>query len=504
MIRYWFLAHRYLGLLCALIMLLWALSGIVMMYKPYPRLSDADSVKWLPEINLNSCCTLPVEGPSGHLSNIRLEMLHNIPVLRFTDIESTQYVYNLTTGEKLDSFSYKDSVNIVETANSPLSNSKQYTFNYQLITRDQWTVYGKYNKHRPLHHLSFSDPVKTDLYISSKTGEIVQYTTFDSRLWGYLGAVIHWIYPTILRQYVTAWSQTVIWLSILGCFLTITGLYVGIRQFKRRRNGRYSPYKNWALFHHYGGLIFGLVTLTWVFSGLLSMSPGGFLAGGSSSSEQANLRHGNINWQKLPELLAKLTLIAGVDKAGNNSIFINTVRLQWQIHAGEISVIKTNKQGVRQRLNAFTLAESKLTAKDLKHYVQLMLPDETITSQGELEAEDYYYYEHHKPIEWPVFRVITASDNYYYLSPITGNLLKKVDKESQWYRWLFKGLHRLDFTAGFRQRPFWDIFMIVLLSGVSLLCATGCYLAIKRLRRMQRRKSKNHKLKPTTQKRNAS
>ena len=32
-------------------------------------------------------------------------------------------------------------------------------------------------------------------------------------------------------------------MTILSLFLTIVGLYIGFKQFKRRRNGRWSPYR---------------------------------------------------------------------------------------------------------------------------------------------------------------------------------------------------------------------------------------------------------------------
>ena len=41
-----------------------------------------------------------------------------------------------------------------------------------------------------------------------------------SRVLNWLGAVPHWLYPTILRQDATLWSQVVIWTSLIGTFLT--------------------------------------------------------------------------------------------------------------------------------------------------------------------------------------------------------------------------------------------------------------------------------------------
>ena len=41
------------------------------------------------------------------------------------------------------------------------------------------------------------------------------------------------------------WTRTVIWTSILGTFLTLVGLYLGIAQWGRGKDGRLSPYRGW-------------------------------------------------------------------------------------------------------------------------------------------------------------------------------------------------------------------------------------------------------------------
>ncbi len=48
-------------------------------------------------------------------------------------------------------------------------------------------------------------------------------------------------------------------------------------------------------------------------------------------------------------------------------------------------------------------------------------------------------------------------------------------------RWLYNGLHSLDFEFWYSKRPLWDIGMIVLCLGGLATSALGCYLGIKRL-----------------------
>ena len=68
-----------------------------------------------------------------------------------------------------------------------------------------------------------------------------------------------------------------VWTSIVGTFWTVIGLYIGIAKYRRYKSGRWSPYRGWFYWHHITGLVFGVLTLTWVMSGLFTMNPFGFL-----------------------------------------------------------------------------------------------------------------------------------------------------------------------------------------------------------------------------------
>ena len=153
----------------------------------------------------------------------------------------------------------------------------------ETIDRDQWTVGDAGEGNRPLFHFVFDDPKGTHIYVSGTTGEVVLWTTATQRFWNWLGAIPHWLYFTELRSNGPLWARIVIWTSILGGFLTVIGLILGISQFKRGGNGRLSPYRGWFYWHHLAGLLFGIVTLTWVVSGTLSMNPWGFLEGGGGN-----------------------------------------------------------------------------------------------------------------------------------------------------------------------------------------------------------------------------
>ncbi len=114
----------------------------------------------------------------------------------------------------------------------------------------------------PLH-----DPGGTAIYVSGTTGRVVTWTTASHRFWSWLGTIPHFLYSESLGMQQQLWSQAVIWTSLLGTFLTAVGLILGVAQFGRGSRSKISPYRGWFYWRHVTGLVFGVLTLTWVFSG---------------------------------------------------------------------------------------------------------------------------------------------------------------------------------------------------------------------------------------------
>ncbi len=71
----------------------------------------------------------------------------------------------------------------------------------RLTDSDQWTLQNVMRNNMPLHRIALGDGAGTEYYVSEKTGEPVVRTTATGRFWGYLGAVLHWLYFTPLRRH---------------------------------------------------------------------------------------------------------------------------------------------------------------------------------------------------------------------------------------------------------------------------------------------------------------
>ena len=84
LVRFLFALHRWSGVVLGLLMLLWCLSGFVMIWSPYPSttLGDRDyRVEGLAPIRLPDQIALPEIPAEAQLSTARVEMLAERPVI---------------------------------------------------------------------------------------------------------------------------------------------------------------------------------------------------------------------------------------------------------------------------------------------------------------------------------------------------------------------------------------------------------------------------------------
>jgi hypothetical protein len=464
MARWILLLHRYLGIAVGALMLMWCVSGVVMMYVSYPALGEHDRLEHLQPIAWQDCCKiadeLRVDFKPGR---VRIEMLGGRPVL-FSGEDSRPI--ELSTGSRIEGISVDQAADVAKTFTAGNLPSAPQLLG--LIDRDQWTVSGEFNSERPLYRFGLVDAAGSELYVSSRTGRAVQITTARERFWNWLGAVPHWLYFTELRRHPEIWSQVVIIASLLGCFLAGIGIYLGIRQMGAQPAGRWSPYVGFNLWHHMAGLTFGVFTLTWVLSGLLSMNPWGWLQGAGARTERAAIEGAP---RSAADLAASLQNLASAQPPA--------VSLQAAPLNGKIFFIASSAGGERRRLNELG-ASAPLGAAELQFLAQAFRAGkpELVTQ------EDSYYFSHHRELAaLPVYRLVLASGTRYYLDSVSGGLVAKLDAQSRAYRWLHEGLHRLDFAAWMRTRPQWDLLMLLLMSGVTVVCATGAYLGYRRLTR---------------------
>jgi hypothetical protein len=71
----------------------------------------------------------------------------------------------------------------------------------------------------------------------------------------------------------------------------------------------------------------------------------------------------------------------------------------------------------------------------------------------------------------------------YYIDPQTAQIVQTYNSHSRWNRWLYHGLHSLNFPWLYKHRPAWDIVMLSVMLGGASLSITAIILAWRVVRR---------------------
>lgn len=266
--------HRILGTLLCILFLMWFLSAFVMMYHRFPRVSTKEILQKqemlsTPGDSLPDITSVLARLPHGEKVR-KLTLDRNLGQTVF-HIRTSEGIYNLPINPS-DSLPPLDCKRIFQIASlwcsAPIARIDT------MYAIDQWIPFGELKKEMPIYKIYFSDNAETQLYVSSQSGKPLQLSDKSERFWAWLGAIPHWVYFTWLRQDVTLWSKTIIWLSGLGCLMAIAGLWVTIDVWRKTRYHQqgFSPYrKKWYHWHYVSGIFFGIFVLTFTFSGMMSL-----------------------------------------------------------------------------------------------------------------------------------------------------------------------------------------------------------------------------------------
>lgn len=471
--------HRWTGIVIGTVMTLWCLTGFVMLYVDYPRLLPAQQLRGLsllhfPSGGSLSRITLP---PDTGLASARLEMVVGKPVLRVVpeknegraiwQMRATPQSYDIGTGALLAPLSREDLGKVATEFGRNVGINGPVAAIVPIFV-DQWTVQA-FRANRPLYRVDYADAAGSTAYIAGLTGEVVQKTTRSERFWNWLGAVPHWFYPTALRQNPTAWSQAVIWTSLIGCFLTVTGIWVGISRLRRGKDGTIgSPYRGLWWWHHMAGLVFGLLALTWVGSGLFSMSPWGLFDSDAGPVERQRLA-GVMRWTDIRAALVNV-----------NQLPIDTVRVESAPLGGKMALVAIAADGRMVRLNS----SGRPAIPTRADVVAALRNGPRVVSLALLPAGDSYYCAHKEPVRLPVWRAVLADPQAtrLYIDARSGTLLRAVDGTGRAERWLWNAPHSFD-LPGLREGPVRYIIILPLLAAVTLVCGTGAWMGMRKLGR---------------------
>ncbi|GLS44904.1 PepSY domain-containing protein [Methylobacterium brachythecii] len=470
--RWLILGHRWLGIVFGLFFALWIGSGLVMLYVPFPNLSEAERLAHLTPIAWDRVAVSPDAAltASGLAPPVdfELHMRGSEPVYRLATPSGEPLAISASTGRPLGPVSSDEAI---ATAGGHGT--------VERVERDQWTVTQRYNRLRPFHKVALGDAAGTELYISEKTGEVTLSTTRFARGWNWVGSVVHWIYVTPIRARPDLWHYVVVWVSGPACLGAFSGMILGIwrlRPSRRYPRGDITPYRGAARWHHLFGIVGGLTLTTFIVSGWLSMNPN--------------------NWFNSPTPPAGW-LAAYAGEGAPTGLDPSSLRELVEPHAKALRFTRLGGRWLIQSLGA----ESKpvigadgagLSEDEILRAAIRAVPTTTPPAVERLTAYDVYWYAVHGDRPLPVLRLRFDDEaaTWLHIDPATGRILNRLDRSGRLDRWLFSALHRFDLPLLLRHPPVREMLHWLLNGLAAVIALTGLIIGWRRLIKPRRRSAR--------------
>ncbi len=470
--RWLYLVHRWIGIASCLLFAMWFLSGLVMIYVPYPSLAPAEQLARAAPIDWRAVDVPPPRDSGRWPRELLLEMRDDVPVWRIETWEGARRTIAAQRGATLAAVDAGYAARIARRfGQAPVADTER-------LARDQWTVGGGFDRHRPLWKVTLADPPGSEVYVSSSTGSVVQATTRRERLWNWLGSVPHWLYPTVLRQDSAAWRQVVMWVSGPCIAAAVAGMWIGILRTRLGRHrfsgGRVSPYRGWMLWHHLAGLVGGGFLIAWIASGWLSVDPGHLFR--SVPPAEAAVRTYVAADPAYPVRLDRLALA----RAGAGA-----VRARLTDYANTPLVVLDYADGRRTTLSAASLTPARPTTHAVVAAASRLQAGASLIAFDRLTTPDAYWYEVDGMPRLPILRLRfdDAASTWLYVDRATGEILATTDRRRRIYRWAFDLLHKWDLNVLTQHRPIWDLLVWLASIAGLVTSISGVWLGWKRLRR---------------------
>ncbi len=468
--------HRVLGVGMSLLVMLWFGSGAVLLFVPYPSLTEAERFRRLEPLQLDDCC-VPLASVwnqvdvTQEVERVRLLMGTGRPVYVIHFSDGTLKSVWADRGEPMSEIAPSDAVRIAQQGGRRESESAA-----EMLHDDQWTVQQHFDPHRPLWKVPLHDADGQEVYVSSTSGEVVLKTTVFERSWNRVGAVIHWLYLPRLRRHWAVWDQTVWWLALLGVITATTGLALGIQQVHwRRGHAKMTPFSGIKRWHHLSGIAIGAVICAWLFSGMLSMDHGRwfsmpeptvdqrlrFMGGALMPQDVAVPLRDALRHVQLGDAVKEIL----VTKVGGAGYYVFRSDPEQQVVMSAVTA-----QAPAPNFALDTLAQAAKT----------VIPAEQIARSEITQGDLYYYSTVHNPRPLSGLRIVLddPARTWVHIDTKTGQLMELMDYSRRVYRWLFHGLHSWNiplFSKYDRQRRL--VLLGFCVAGF-LFSLSGVYLGI--------------------------
>ena len=474
------LLHRWLGVGVGFLFALWFASGAVLCFVPFPSLPSAVRIAHGEPIDLQRVSVAPAAALAA-VSDLSVQRLRLISV-----DGHPRYVLSMADGPVVSISA--ESGKLLAPLSADTARAVAAGFGGHPtdavagpVEDDQWIVHDQYDEFRPFYRVALEDGRGTELYVSSRSGEVLQRTRRTAREWNYVGAIVHWVNIVGLRRHKDLWRGVMLALAGTCGLLACAGLTLGVIHLintRRARRRGLSPFRGWLRWHHSAGLFVSVLLLSWVVSGCLMIDGGTVFPGDQpTAAEVARVRGMTLAEvaNRFPAALLRtlprasqieIAAVAGVPYLVVSSGGAGASWVAMPAAGGGLSLSRA-------------VPDSVLLAA-----VRAARPSVPVLQMRPIASDDAYQVIS-DPLPATARRIVLADADrtWFQMDAATGRILSVTNSRSRARRWWVNGLHDFDFpvldhSAGVRMFA----LMLAVTAGFLFSC-TGLVVGVKRLRR---------------------
>lgn len=489
-----FKIHRWAGVALALFMLLWMISGLVIVYAGSLPVSRGQQLAHAPALAVEagwlslgeawqrSAEARKARDPRNNAlaaQDARLTRVDGVPVWQVEDERGQRFAISALDGSVVE-IPPERAVRIAGRWLGEAAGPGTLSF---VDTQDAISSLRNYTAFKPFHRVAVDDGAGTELLVSARTGEVLQEATRWQRGVFIAGNWLHMLRFLDNAGLSESRRDVLLWTGGIAFAAGLTGMIIGWIRWRpglfgrpTYAQGRTQPYgRFWLRWHFWSGLIGGTFAVLWAFSGTLVNNPFQLFSAATASRDELTRYYD----RKLPEIAAQWRPASVVGA--------NVVELGWR-HLGDQSVLLAHTRDGRRLPQTVPGTVSSFDDQAVQQAAaRLSGGKAAVASLVRQDEYDSYYFPNHrqgaleKPL--PVVRVelADAGNTHLYVDPQDGALLLKQDASRRVYRWLFSALHHWD-VGWLYLRPLWDVWMLAWIGLGLVLAVSSVVLGWRRLR----------------------
>lgn len=472
--------HRVLGAITSLLFLMWFVTGLILVYHSFPDATAQDKNRALEAIT----DSLPS-------MDVLLDRIPNVTEVRDIQLAQRDGSAYFTITSKKDTYSVSaDStkslppitLNTIDNMAKRMVNAPIAKID-TLEERDVWIMYAKYSRELPIYKVHLDDQDQHQLYISSQSGEVQQYTSRSERIWAWVGSIPHKFYFPILRKHMEVWIDTLTVISLVALLVVLTGIVVGVRAYMRSKRGKLtSPYRRVSYkWHHVVGMVFCIFLVTWTISGAVSLK---------KIPQWIVKTHVDY---KVPSKIKGKSLALDAYKLDYRQLqqaYPELKKIEWS-HFQNVPIYKIAVGEENLSIDASTseIKELYLSEASIHQAIKGIHGDSAEYTLSMITDYEEYYLQWKRDVLLPAYKVEVndADHSLYYINPETGNY-KYVNDNRRARKWMFNAFHYFHIKWLMDRPVLWTIVIWTLSLGGIVVSATGVWLSIRFVRRKIKKK----------------